>query len=180
MNTTEIHSCLAQDSRVGPEFLGVFPCDKLPIINALPSAIVANTDRSRQPGQHWIAMYFPVDSEPLYFDSYGLPPQQRVFKEYLGHHKHNNNQLQSPFSSTCGQYSVFFLAMVCRGISMKQIQETFDPKCLEENDVEVTKFVNSNYDLNTSVCDFDFLTKQICTAMKDVKINGKHVCPIHM
>jgi hypothetical protein len=170
MNTSEISACMKQDHRVAPYFVGVYPRNKLPSLEKFPSALIANTDVNKGPGEHWVAMYFPTDGQPMYFDSYGLPPQKQEFSKYMGsQYDHNNMQLQSPFSSTCGQYAIFFVAMACRGCTMKQIQDLFDKKNLEDNDVLVTDFVNRNYDMKTRVFDVDFLTKQICTVMKDVK-----------
>ena len=180
MNTSEITHCLLQDPYVRPEFEGVFSCDQLPKNKSIPSAIVANTDPIKSSGQHWIAMYLPANSHPMYFDSYGLPPQQKEFKKFLKTCDYNDIQIQNPFSSTCGQHAIFFLAMACRGHTMKNIQDVFNSKNLEENDLMVTDFVNTNYSVKTDVHDFDFISNQICKAMKDVKINGKHVCPIHM
>ena len=171
---------MLQDVRVSPYFIGVFPRDKLPTLKTLPAAIVANTDTSKGPGEHWIAMYIPSAGEPMYFDSYGLPPQQKVFLNYIGKpYTSNNIQLQSMFSSACGQYAVFAVAMMCRGASMKKIQNAFDRKNPIENDASVTEWVNRNYNMKTNVYNEEYLMNQICKVMKDVKINGKHVCLIH-
>ena len=67
MNTAEILSCLKQDHRVSPYLVGVYPKNKLPHVKSLPCAIVANTDTSNGPGEHWIAIYWPIEGEPLYF-----------------------------------------------------------------------------------------------------------------
>ena len=77
--------------------------DKLPTLKSLPAAIVANTDTSKGPGEHWIAMYMPLDGETMYFDSYGLPPQQKVFESYMGKsYTSNNIQLQSNLAVEVG------------------------------------------------------------------------------
>jgi hypothetical protein len=129
MNTEEILNCLQQDPYARLSFEGVFPRDQLPKRKSLPMSIVANTDTRKGPGQHWVAMYFPNYGDPIYFDSYGLPPQNHEFADFIGFPQpYNTMQLQSPFSSTCGQHSIFFLAMTTRGYSLKQIQEAFDPK----------------------------------------------------
>ena len=180
MNTSDILSCLLQDVHVSPYVIGVFPRDKLPTLKVLPAAIVANTDTSKGPGEHWIAMYIPSAGEPIYFDSFGLPPQLKVFLNYMGYpHTSNTMQLQGLFSSACGQYAVYALAMMCRGVSMKKIQDAFDRKNFAENDASVTDWVNRNYNMKTLVYNEKYLTKQICKVIKNVKINGKHVCFIH-
>ena len=37
---------------------GVYPTDKLPIVNKYPSGLIANTDPHDKPGTHWVATYF--------------------------------------------------------------------------------------------------------------------------
>ena len=38
-------------------FLGVFSCDRLPIVSQLPCSLIMNTDPHDKPGQHWVAIY---------------------------------------------------------------------------------------------------------------------------
>ena len=38
-------------------------------------AYIVNTDLSDDPGEHWTAVYFR-DDRVIYFDSYGLPPDE--------------------------------------------------------------------------------------------------------
>jgi hypothetical protein len=174
MNTNEILTCLKQDKKIAPDLLGVYPRDKLPRRTFFPCGLVANTDTSTGPGEHWVAMYFPSRESAIYFDSYGLPPKKKEFLrrcqgKHVVQYKFNDVQLQSPLSSTCGQYTVFFLYKMCRGYSLKQIQDSFVKMNLHENDAVVTEFINRNYNVKTSVYDDDFIVKQICNLMKDVK-----------
>ena len=75
MNTKQIHEALANDPAVGPHFLGVFACDKVPVqIKKFPAALVVNTDPSSASGEHWVAFYFDHKGNAEYFDSYGLAP----------------------------------------------------------------------------------------------------------
>ena len=47
------------DPCIASTFLGVFPSNRLPRrIPTYPSSLIANTDPSSQPGEHWITMYF--------------------------------------------------------------------------------------------------------------------------
>ena len=169
MNTLEIKSCLRQDA--SPYFVGVYPRDKLPTLKSLPAVVIANTDTSKGPGEHWITMYIPLDGEAMYFDSYGLPPQQKVFERYMGKsYTSNNIQLQSIYSSACGQYAVYSAVKMCRGWNMKQIQSEFDRRNLVENDTAVTDWVNKSFNMKTDTYDDEFLLKQICNVMKNVFI----------
>ena len=173
MNTSEILNILEQDPKIRPQLEGVFPRDGLPVVTRLPSAIIANTDVSKGSGEHWVAIYFPVEKTPMYFDSYGLAPRHEEFSNCLqGFGKgydYNDIQLQNPFSSACGQYSIFFLAMACRGCSMKQIQNCFSEKNLVDNDLIVTEFVNRNYKVNTIAYDLGYIIQQVSRIMNENK-----------
>ena len=168
MNTSEILNILEQDSKIKPVLEGVFCRDKLPAVSKLPLALAANTDSSKGPGEHWIGIFFPIDGQPMYWDSYGLAPRHKEFVKYLGRqYDYNDVQLQSPFSSACGQYSIFFLAMACRGCTMKQIQNCFS-ESLMENDRLVTEFINRNYNVKTRVYEPAFLMEQVSRFMEEV------------
>ena len=167
MNTRDILSIISQDSKIKPILEGVVARDKLPS-KKLPMAIIANTDTGDGPGEHWIGMYFPVAGKAMYWDSYGMPPHHKEFLDYLGDNYHYNDvQLQSPFSSACGQHSIFFLAMTSRGCNVKQIQNCFG-RNLADNDQLVTEFINRNYNVNTRTYHPDYLIEQISRYMNDV------------
>ena len=168
MNTTEILNVLNQDLKIKPALKGVFCRNKLPVIDQLPLALVANTDSSKGPGEHWVGIFLPIDGKPLYWDSYGFPPRHKEFKDFMPKNFDCNDvQLQSPFSSACGQHCIFFLAMACRGCTLKEIQNCFSEDLIQ-NDRLVTEFINRNYNVNTCAYDPDFLMQQVSKFMNDV------------
>ena len=58
MHTTqELWQASMHDPVLAPVMKGVFPSDKLPIVDTYPSAMITNTDLHDEPGMHWIAMY---------------------------------------------------------------------------------------------------------------------------
>lgn len=80
MHTTfELWQAALQDPILAPVKQGVFPRDKLHIVNKYPSGLIANTDPRDQSGTHWVAMYFISPWESEFFDSYG------VSSRYLWH-----------------------------------------------------------------------------------------------
>lgn len=84
MHTTfELLQAVLQDPILAPVMQGVFPRDKLPIVNKYPSGLIANTDPHDQPGTHWIAMYFISPWESEFFDSYGSPPDTYGMDGYM-------------------------------------------------------------------------------------------------
>jgi len=82
MNTNEIVNVLSTECGLGISFAGVFPCDRLPLSIQNPGAVICNTDPHDKPGAHWVAMYVDGDVGE-YFDSYGLPPINSNFVNFL-------------------------------------------------------------------------------------------------
>ena len=74
LNTFELIEKMKDD----PDFLGVFPIDKLPK-NPIPTKLmklIANLDPANLGGSHWVAMLVN-NGQGLYFDSFGrLPPME--------------------------------------------------------------------------------------------------------
>ena len=77
MDGGQVANILLRDPFVQPIFQGVFSSDHLPQlpVKHRPAAFVVNTDPSRRPGEHWIALYLPTRGPVEYFDSYGKPPK---------------------------------------------------------------------------------------------------------
>lgn len=132
MYADEIESALRSDSFSRHLFKGVYACDELPKNLIRPAMVVANTDARGSPGSHWVAFYLPLAGKCVYFDSYGLPPSQPEFVEFLNHHcrhwKHNGVDLQSLHTNVCGEYCVLFLEHCARGLSLEEFLFHF---CLE-------------------------------------------------
>lgn len=96
LNTSNITQVLEQHHDVYPNFkyLGTVPMDfdKLPQLgiknldfdelynnNIHQIGIVFNTDNHNESGSHWIALFANINEFKIYyFDSYGLPPEDRV------------------------------------------------------------------------------------------------------
>ena len=98
-------------------FKGVFSSDHLPRTDhfTLPWCLIANTDCSHRRGSHWIGMYFDVNADGHYFDSFGHHPTKKEWIQFLqensrtGHWVMQRRKIQREFSSFCGYYTVYFL-----------------------------------------------------------------------
>ena len=77
--TFELWQAALQDPILALLMPGVYPRDKLPIVNKYPSGLIANTDPHDKPGTHWVATYFISLWEGDIFW------QLRVFCWYLWH-----------------------------------------------------------------------------------------------
>ena len=152
MNTLEIDHILnamlfpdgVQSKHLGSptaEYLGVFASDQIPLEKIkLRNAnfFVLNTDPSSQSGTHWVACFKHASNSISYlqnnilskrenilefFDSFGKSPTYYKFsfpqnlEIVLGH-----SQLQSNYSSVCGQYCIYFLFQrICNARSFSSI-----------------------------------------------------------
>ena len=145
MNTEQLTSILSEDRFVGPVFRGVFPMDRLPRIRI--GAYVINTAPHNHPGLHWVALW--VNGNTIeYFDSYGSEPNSKLRR--WGKNRRwsvNPIPLQSPLSSVCGQYCVYYLLHRLRGIDLPTLLMDFGSD-VDDNDKLVYDFVRDRYDLN--------------------------------
>ena len=124
---------------------GVYPSDKIPRRWATPSAMVFNTDGSKKPGLHWVAVYVDDQHQGWYFDSYGLKPYipehvNRIRKNCKSL-RWNVQQLQSCESTACGQFCVMFLHFASFGLGFEKFLQCFSSD-LQKNDEIVRNFVS--------------------------------------
>jgi len=105
-------------------YRGVFASDELIDVKVRPSVIVINTDPAKQPGRHWICMYFDGDGHGEYFDSFGHSPT-RAFERYLDKNciawTFNKKQMQSLVSRFCGHYCIWYCIMKFRKVTLNAL-----------------------------------------------------------
>ncbi len=167
MDTIQILSILRKT--IGQDLLGVFPSDKFPTTTDYSDrfGFVLNTDPSDKPGTHWVAIFIEGNSAE-YFDSYGLPPTIPTIRKFLqkfGELQYNKRRIQGLLSSVCGHYCIYFLIQRWHGTSLEEILNKFSSDC-NENDENITEWLNDNFDIDTETFDIDFLVNQICHAIE--------------
>ena len=93
-------------------------------------------------GSHWVSTYIE-NGKINYFDSFGLPP----FQEIVNHAKeknltliHQNNQIQSLNTTTCGYFCLYFLNEMNRGVSYFNLLQVFDIHDTTENERFIEKY----------------------------------------
>lgn len=134
-----------------------------------PCAYVSNTDKANQPGKHWTCFYFPNNSPPEYFDSFGLQPLWE-FEKFLGRNYIKNTlMIQNPWSTSCGQHIIYFLIQRSKGRTMENIVSSFDKIDLGKNDKKVNSFVELTFNVDLPIFDSIFVGKQIAQSLKDRK-----------
>lgn len=110
-----------------------------------PVSMVVNTDRAREEGTHWVAMYLPSYDTVYYWDSLAIdpPPSQGIcnFLNNFDHIVKNKEQFQGWASDLCGHYCIVFCYFMSLGLSFDQfIALLYNHK--PNTDLFVSEFVN--------------------------------------
>lgn len=152
LNTIQLWTALSSNSITSPYLGKVCAADELPqTLIQYPKLFIVNTQNSNKAGQHWVSFFFGENKIPEFFDPLGKTPQHyhKSFEHFLIRHGDsyliNNCPVQSPNSSACGYFNLFYLALRCNGNSMEQVLSSLDLTNLEQNTNVVVNFVNYFY-----------------------------------
>jgi hypothetical protein len=156
MNTAELKELIYKDDKLRGVFLDVFPIDLLPPkLPFKPCALIANTHRADQVGEHWVAMYFDAYGNGEFFDSYGITSVYAKFQQFIKTHakkvQRHDRWLQSIDTSVCGMYCIYYLYFKCRGLTYSSIFSKFDVD-LPRNDAFICNFIRRKFNYIHSVC----------------------------
>ena len=103
---------------------------------------VVNTEPSCLKGEHWVAIYFPQQGLPEFFDSFARSAFAPELRRLLGNvYLHNRVVRQSPWSDTCGQHVVYYARERARGLPFINI---YYARTLAENDILVKEYLRKN------------------------------------
>lgn len=119
MRTNEILKKMKDEKK----FLGVFSADNLPKQPVIGGLIV-NTDKSDQPGSHWVAFYATNKRECEYFDPFGNPPLVNdliLFSKKYSMCEFSSRQIQDINTTICGQLCIAYLKSRFKGLTMLEI-----------------------------------------------------------
>lgn len=136
-------------------FLGTFPSDKLPSSVPYPSCLIVNTMPSWSSGEHWMGIFINKEGYGDVFCSYGSEPKPEFVRFMVLNccsWNYNRVRVQGYFSTTCGQYAVFFIFCRTHGLAMHKFIELFSSN-YEENDAIVTAFINGKFNVSTRIFD---------------------------
>lgn len=124
---------------------------RISLSHCYPCCIIVNTSPSNKPGSHWCAYYFESPYHIEFFDSFGKPPYAYGFN--LNAHHWNKIKFQSPKSSVCGAYCLYFLYYSSLGLSLGEIQSMFysNYQFSSKNDNKVRKFAQDIFNVPNHV-----------------------------
>lgn len=180
MDNRQLYKILSGDKEVSKfNFVGVFAEDTI-TLSALdfPCCMIINTKPHTHQGEHWIAVFKTEHNIGIYFDSYGYPPtgSTNIAKvlDSCDEWIHNDVGLQSPYSTVCGQYCVFFLTHMARGYSLEKIAYLLnDSGDKHANDANIFNYVLHKYSKTSNdlseleIVDFPFVFSQISTGLSE-------------
>lgn len=143
MNTIELMHDLSRFV-CDKQSYGCYALDELPREKLVkPALIISNTAPSSHSGKHWVGFYFTPGHKAEFFDSFGRPPNQKQFKQFLENNStsfvYNNKRIQGNFSSVCGNFCILFLYFRCQHKSMSTFLKNFNVHTPEKNDLKVLR-----------------------------------------
>ena len=100
-----------------PNFVGVYPLDKMPQLMHTPANFIVNTHTHDLPGEHWIAVSYRTGGIVFAFDPFGAFYPKRL-QNYLVNVllsksiTYNKLQYQGIFERNCGHYCVAWLIYI--------------------------------------------------------------------
>lgn len=130
--------------RTEPDYLGAFPCDRLPNSNKPVYFLIVNTKPSGHEGEHWQLIYVK-HNQAFFFCSLGRKFGP-IIKKYLDRFDivyYNKNKPQLCNEITCGGYAVFVAKMLCLGHKFKDLCKFFD--VISKDDMFIRYFMWNYY-----------------------------------
>ncbi len=108
MKGSTLHLALSGHRLTRPLFKGVKAANRVPTEPQRQQGVyVVNTHTDREPGEHWVVLFFQRDSL-YYFDSYGLPLHPNIAAHLQTRKRifYNPTRLQGN-RATCGNYCLY-------------------------------------------------------------------------
>lgn len=172
MDSKQLFAILNNDTYVRQSnFLGVFALDLIPFQAVKsPCCFIANNKKSNNSGEHWVAVFKTEDNVGVYFDSMGYSPytlpEIADVLEPCDKVIWNEQQLQSHFSTVCGDYCIFFLIHMAKNYSLEIIVNLLnDAGDVFSNDALIYSYIRERYpesDIkNLSIVDYPFIFSQL-------------------
>jgi hypothetical protein len=146
MNTTEIINAIKQDKIAKQTFCGVVAIDQLPLKTITRGcSFIVNTETSREYGEHWFAIFSPLNGPVEYFDSYGIKPTNIEIYQFIrkngGKYIYNTKKIQGNNSISCGQFSILYIYFRSRGYTMSDYIKFYTSN-KTYNDILIKKIYN--------------------------------------
>lgn len=166
-------------------FQGVFARDQIHLAHdshKYPLCFIANTDRARDEGEHWVAFLFHSPTHYDFFDSFALTPVSYDFLLTSSARCVNKltTRIQSLDSNVCGQHCIYFLTQCILNPSSTSSTSLFNAAIQSYskhdtyfNDKMVTCFVCCNFKYLTSPSPQSNFTQSCKCKCECMRINNE-------
>ena len=148
MNSFEIDNIINFYKYAKKNFIGVFARDQLPNKIKFPSSFIINTEKSTEPGEHWLAVYYDKNGTCDFFDPLGFSPKYYKIDDYLKDtsrkYFYNTQQMQGIFSKFCGHYCILFILVKSRNYNLIFFLSLFTNNT-NFNDNIIKKIIQDNF-----------------------------------
>jgi hypothetical protein len=156
----------------GKAFLGVFAADQVPTkFRIYPNAMIVNTDKKDEPGEHWVCYFCESPKTFEFFDSYGNLPEFYGLPTFPNL-KCNLHSIQSLDSSVCGHYCIYYIhhrfSKISSSCILKYLHQSRNPDKLvavHYLNLKSCQSPNSNICVHTK-------TSQCCKLRKQSKFHN--------
>ena len=125
-----------------------------PVAQNVCTCILHHQHKTERSGEHWLTVYRHHNQTAVYFDSFGLSPDQITIIKFMKKHTvkwfYSMKMLQNSLTVVCGEYCVVFLLHYHHFKCLRRFLHLFNCDLLE-NDRQVFNFVKKSYHLNLSL-----------------------------
>lgn len=151
MNGEDLKQFLISINSVSSYFKGIFSINTLPLYLNNPSFVICNYDTDKKPGSHWFCLFRCSQNKVECFDSLGLNSERlklisdNLKIKYVTHITYNETQVQSKFTSTCGNFVLYFAIQRLHNLDLsfsELLNEIFDSDPIK-NENTVKKFLET-------------------------------------
>jgi hypothetical protein len=150
MQASEFPLIFAKYPQINSFFLGVYSIDNIPPRIPTRNFCICNTAPKKSSGEHWFCVFKNDHKQIEIFDSLGvnnikIECLQKIFKRQTKSLVFNESVFQDQFSSSCGQYCVYFVFQRVHNFDLsfdEILEEAFDQN-IDTNERTVDKFVQS-------------------------------------
>jgi hypothetical protein len=142
--TNQIDLMLRANPRTKHPYVGTFPSDTLETLQVkkYPSCYIINSDKSGEPGEHWLCVYVDAPQSVIFFDSYALNLSRykdihRFVHRLSGDldsaqrgtiYSLSGAPLQSDTSDVCGHWCIVFADLLSSGLTFEDFLKIFSSK----------------------------------------------------
>jgi len=178
MDNIQMNKILKNCPVTSHDFQGVYNADEIPWEKQqqMPhqkSFFIFNLSDSDEEGTHWVCIMLAGYRTPIYFDSYGLEPNNPDFENFMeNRYQFNSQPLQHPTTTNCGQWCMYFVFHMAQDLAFECMLKKFSRPLLQ-NDYLLSKCVRHIFKIDAWPLDLEYFKKRLRTEAKKDGVNSE-------